>query len=77
MDTSNHTLSDLFAQLGLPDDPAEIERFAAAHRPLAEDVRLPDADFWSASQAQFLREEIKEDADWAPVVDQLNLMLRA
>jgi len=77
MEATNHTLSNLFAQLGLPDEPAEIERFASAHRPLADDVRLADASFWSPSQAQFLREEIRDDADWAEVVDQLNLMLRA
>lgn len=77
MEMTGHTLSDLFAQLGLPSEPAEIERFAAAHRPLPEAVRLPDAAFWSPSQAQFLRDELREDADWAEVVDQLNLMLRA
>jgi hypothetical protein len=43
---------------------------------LADAVRLADAPFWSQAQAQFLREEIYEDADWAEVVDQLNLMLR-
>ncbi|MCW5637448.1 MAG: DUF2789 family protein, partial [Rubrivivax sp.] len=33
--------------------------------------------FWSPAQARFLREEVAEDADWAELVDQLNLMLRA
>ena len=77
MDSGNHTIADLFAQLGLGNTPAEIEQFVAQHRPLNNSLQLADAPFWSASQAQFLREEISEDADWAEVVDQLNLMLRA
>ena len=76
MDLSNNTLEVLFAQLGLPNKPAEIEQFIAEHRPLAPEVQLADAAFWSESQAQFLREEITEDAEWAEAVDQLNVMLR-
>ena len=76
MDAPTHDLSSLFKQLGLDDDPASIDAFVKAHAPLADDTELADASFWSASQAAFLREEIREDADWAEVVDQLNLMLR-
>ncbi len=76
MELANHTVADLFRQLGLPDGEAEIEHFVAAHRPLPDTVRLADAAFWTTAQAQFLRDEINEDADWAEVVDQLNLMLR-
>lgn len=75
MELSNHTVSDLFAQLGLPSDEGDIQAFVAAHRPLPGDARLADAPFWTAAQARFLRDEILEDADWASVVDQLNLML--
>jgi hypothetical protein len=75
METTNHSLTDLFRQLGLPSEAAEIEQFIATHRPLPDGVRLADATFWTPSQAQFLREEIGEDADWAEVVDQLNLSL--
>lgn len=77
MEPSLHSLSNLFEQLGLPSGEAEIERFVAAHRPLAAGIDLADAPFWTAAQAQFLREEVEDDADWAEVVDQLNLMLRA
>ncbi|MBO9647942.1 MAG: DUF2789 domain-containing protein [Variovorax sp.] len=76
MEFSNHTLKDLFSQLGLPDSHEEIEGFISRHRPLADGVRLADASFWSPAQASFLRDEINEDADWAEVVDQLNLRLR-
>ena len=36
---------------------------------------LAEAPFWSDAQARFLRQEILEDADWAQVIDELNLML--
>lgn len=77
MEPSVHSLRNLFEQLGLPGGEADIARFVAAHRPLAAGIDLAEAPFWSAAQAQFLREEVEDDADWAEVVDQLNLMLRA
>ena len=77
MELSQHSVSDLFAQLGLPNDDVDIQAFVAQHRPLSGGLRLADAPFWSGAQARFLREEILEDADWAEVIDQLNLMLHA
>ena len=76
MDLSTSNMTNLFQQLGLPSEPAEIAQFVAQHRPLPDDVKLADAKFWSAGQAQFLREQIQIDADWAEVVDQLSVMLR-
>ena len=58
--------------LGLPSDPAAVESFIAAHRPLEHGVALYRAPFWTASQRAFLREEIIGDADWAGVIDELN-----
>lgn len=77
MDLSEHTLRALFDQLGLPSSAAAIDAFIAQHRPLADGVALADASFWTPAQAQFLREEFDEDADWAELVDQLNVRLRA
>jgi len=77
MDLTRHHFAGLFAQLGLPDSEAEIQAFIAQHRPLAGDVALADAPFWTPAQKQFLSEEFAEDADWAEQVDQLNLALRA
>ena len=76
MDTSIHRFTDLFAQLGLAADESSIRGFIAAHAPLAPEVALADAAFWTPSQAGFLREEIGRDADWAEVVDQLSAALR-
>jgi hypothetical protein len=70
-----HSLSKLFAQLGLPGDEAGIAHFIDTHGPLPESTSLPDAPFWTPSQAAFLREETLEDADWAPVIDELNVEL--
>jgi hypothetical protein len=67
-----HDLATLFAQLGLPNDPASIDAFIAAHRPLPDQVALADAPFWTPAQAAFLAEELQADADWAEVIDELN-----
>ncbi|WP_291991675.1 DUF2789 domain-containing protein [Candidatus Accumulibacter sp. ACC003] len=76
MDTNLHTMTNLFAQLGLAADPAAIEEFIDRHRPLANDVALYRAPFWTDMQRVFLKEEIIEDADWAGVIDELNGRLR-
>ncbi|PRA44556.1 MULTISPECIES: DUF2789 domain-containing protein [Pseudomonas] len=76
MEKPTHSLPSLFKQLGLPDDAESIDKFIASHSPLKPELHLADAFFWSEGQKQFLRDEIREDADWAEVVDQLNLLLR-
>ncbi|MFZ5466796.1 MAG: DUF2789 domain-containing protein [Pseudomonadota bacterium] len=76
MEHGFHPLSELFAQLGLANDTKSIEAFIARHRPLAHDVTLAEARFWSESQRQFLRESIAQDADWAEAVDHLDALLR-
>lgn len=77
MESSLHTMASLFAQLGLPADADAIGAFIRTHRPLEGSLALHEAPFWTAAQAEFLLEEILEDADWAPVVDLLNAELRA
>ena len=77
MDNSFHRFSELFAQLGLPADEQSIQAFIATHSPLPDTILLADAPFWTPAQAALLRDEVLEDADWAEVVDQLNLALRA
>ena len=77
MDQPIHLFSDLFAQLGLPADEQSIRQFIAAHGSLRTDILLADAPFWTESQAAFLKEEKLEDADWAELVDQLDLALRS
>ncbi len=75
MDAPTIDMGSLFAQLGQDSDEAAIARFIRAHRPLAGDIRLDEAQFWTPAQASFLREAISQDADWAVVVDELNVQL--
>ena len=77
MESSIHSLNNLFAQLGLPSDQVAIETFIRNHSPLETNILLSDAPFWSPAQAAFLREEILKDADWAEVIDQLNAKLHS
>lgn len=72
MDTSAHTMEQLFMQLGLPSETAHVDAFIDAHRPLANGMPLYRADFWTPSQRAFLKEEIIEDSDWSAVIDELN-----
>ena len=76
MENPIHNLPSLFKQLGLAADQASIDAFISQHSPLPPVCKLADAPFWDKAHAAFLREEILDDADWAEVVDQLNLLLR-
>ncbi|MBV4460974.1 DUF2789 domain-containing protein [Pseudomonas sp. COR58] len=76
MENPTHSLSALFKQLGLASDPAGIDQFIATHSPLKPELHLADAFFWNEAQKAFLRDETLDDADWAEVVDQLDVMLR-
>ena len=76
MEEPVHPLHELFNQLGLPSDGVAIEGFIASHSPLPQEIRLSEAPFWTQAQAQFLSEAMRDDADWAPIVDQLNVLLR-
>jgi hypothetical protein len=74
MELQARSLADLFAQLGLDSDEASINEFVARHS-LPEGVKLSEADFWTPQQQRFLKEELHDDADWAPIVDELNVLL--
>ncbi|AYF48409.1 DUF2789 domain-containing protein [Pseudomonas sp. 13B_2.1_Bac1] len=74
MDAPIPTLETLFDQLGLDSSPEAIDTFIASN-PLPEDVKLIDAPFWTPQQAAFLKEELRDDAEWAIAVDELNQRL--
>jgi hypothetical protein len=76
MDTSSHTMAALFAQLGLPNSEIAMDNFMQ-NKHLPAEIPLESAAFWNAGQAQFIREAISQDADWAEVVDHLDAQLRA
>lgn len=76
--TTHHDLAALFAQLGLPNAPHELQAFIRRHRPLPQTLNLSEAPFWNASQVAFLREQWQQDdGDWCGAIDQLNAALRA
>lgn len=74
MDAPIPTLETLFEQLGLDSSPEAIDAFIGANT-LDEHVKLIDAPFWTPQQAAFLKEELREDAEWAIPVDELNQRL--
>ncbi|MCG9596705.1 DUF2789 domain-containing protein [Vibrio sp. Isolate25] len=76
MEMHQHSMPDLFRQLGLDSSEESIRDFVNNHSGLVVGTALYEAFFWSPSQATFLKEAIEEDADWAEVVDQLDAMLR-
>mgnify|MGYP006173870231 CR=1 FL=1 len=62
------------AQLGLDSDNNSIEQFISQHR-LAPGTAIQDAPFWNSAQASFLRESLKQDAEWCEIIDELNALL--
>lgn len=75
MELPHKDLGMLFEQLGLPADPASVDEFIAQHRPLPNHMKVSEAPFWSEAQGSFLEEQLLDDAEWAPVVDELNARL--
>jgi len=75
MDAANHEFHELFEQLGLPSSETDIRTFIERHRPLPGGVKIAEAPFWTAAQSRLLKELLLQDADWAEVVDQLNVAL--
>lgn len=76
MELHQHRITELFEQLGLGSSASEIEHFIASHRHQRDTTPLHKASFWTEAQASFLRQAIEDDADWAELVDQLDVMLR-
>lgn len=75
MDTSSHTIEELFQQLGLEDSSEAIDAFITNH-PLTKGMTLTDAPYWSQAQAEFLKQALKQNEDWAEVVGTFDAQLR-
>lgn len=71
MTNATPRMTNLFLQLGLDASEAAIAQFIKQHQ-LPADVGITEAPYWNDAQRQFLAEQIKADAAWAIVVDQLN-----
>ncbi|MCY4045341.1 MAG: DUF2789 family protein [Cellvibrionales bacterium] len=70
-----HSIEVLFEQLGLDSDETAVDQFIEQHA-LPQNIALDKADFWNQHQANFLREVIEDDAEWALIVDTLSILLR-
>lgn len=77
METFEHTLNNLFSQLGLSGEDKDIDAFIEKHCPIPKNISLEEAEFWNSSQSQFLKEALLDDSDWAEAIDQLNVRLSA
>ena len=76
MDTSFHIVKDLFLQIGLPNDKPDIDNFIQENKGIPADTLIWEAEFWTQSQAAFLKESYDEDSDWVEAVDHLDSLLR-
>ncbi|QIB03461.1 DUF2789 domain-containing protein [Pseudomonas fluorescens] len=74
MEQPSYELNTLFAQLGLPSDDKAIDDFIMAH-PLAPEIKLVEANFWSDQQKDLLQEWLLADGEEALLVDELNVRL--
>ena len=74
MDTTTPSLNTLFQQLGLKSNDSDIDQFIRQHK-LHRRTLIEDAPFWSSSQAQFLKEERRQDGNWSEVIDYLDGLL--
>lgn len=71
MDETEPRMRNLFLQLGLDADDQSIAEFIGRHQ-LAAGTHIADAPYWNDGQRQFISEQLRADAAWAMVVDQLN-----
>ncbi len=71
MDNATPRMTNLFLQLGLDASEQAIAEFIRAHQ-LPADVDIAEAPFWNEAQRQLLCEQLRADAAWSIVVDQLS-----
>jgi len=75
MDTCQHNLNTLFAQLGLANNQTDIDTFIE-HYKLKSTEKITEASFWNTAQKQFIQESLAEDGDWSEIIDTLDTLLR-
>ena len=70
MDNATPRMTNLFLQLGLDASEHAIADFIRSHQ-LPADVDIAEAPFWNEAQRQLPSEQLRADAAWSIVVDQL------
>ena len=76
MITTEPTMTNLFLQLGLDASEQGIADFIKTNQ-LPNTVTMCDAPYWNASQRELLSDQLKSDAPWALIVDQLSQSLHS
>lgn len=76
MITTEPNMTNLFLQLGLDASDEGIAQFIKGNQ-LPNTVSIGDAPYWNASQKEFLTDQLKSDAPWAVIVDQLSTSLHS
>ncbi len=71
MDRAVPRMTNLILQLGLNASEQAIADFIKSHQ-LGAEIGIADAPYWNEAQRQFQAEQLKADAAWTTVVDQLN-----
>ena len=76
MITTEPTMTNLFLQLGLDASEQGIAEFIKVNH-LPNTVTMCEAPYWNASQRELLSDQLKSDAPWALIVDQLSQSLHS
>lgn len=71
MNNTEVRMTNLFLQLGLDASEQAIAEFIRTHQ-LPAEMTVTDAPYWNEGQRQFLAEQLKADAPWSIIVDQLS-----
>lgn len=71
---TNHSMTELFDQLGLESGSESIEAFIKQHQ-LRREVAIERAPFWKPHQVDLIVASRADDADWSDTVDDLDTLL--
>jgi len=74
MENFNHSINELFDQLGLASSDEDISEFIKTHQ-LDRSTPIEKADFWLPHQVEFIVSSKLEDADWIEPIDDLSALL--
>ena len=76
MQSTAHTMDQLFDRLGLPSGEHEIDNFIERQKPVSSGKEIYELEFFNESQKAFLKRAKMEGTDWAELTDTLDALLR-
>ncbi|NTS77692.1 DUF2789 family protein [Catenovulum sp. SM1970] len=75
METKIYEIVDLFAQLGLEDNPNAINQSQSNYHGKDKHL-LEEAEFWTQAQTHFITEALSSNADCTQAIDRLKRNLK-